>query len=232
MNRPSSRVRFTTIALLLVTATIGVGGALVRFARPDLDQGRPTEIPADTRPARDESPAAPPRAAEPGPDRSETGAAQAAVAYLAAPQRWLYLTDDEIEAAVRQIAAPDAADRLADDTVADIAAARGELSRSPGRVWWIVHPLAWRVADLDADAATVEVWTMTLLSAADVALPQTEWITATVELRWSGGAWLVEAVRDTAGPTPMTGPRDRPWEPEPFDDALDGFTRLDGEPVT
>ncbi len=29
----------------------------------------------------------------------------------------------------------------------------------------------------------------------------------------------------------MIGPGDRPWDAEPFDDALDGFTRLDGEPV-
>lgn len=29
----------------------------------------------------------------------------------------------------------------------------------------------------------------------------------------------------------MTGPWDEPWQPEPFDAALDGFTRLDGEPV-
>lgn len=50
MTGRSSRVRFTTIALLLVTATIGVGSALMRFARPDLDQRRPTEIPADARP--------------------------------------------------------------------------------------------------------------------------------------------------------------------------------------
>ena len=33
------------------------------------------------------------------------------------------------------------------------------------------------------------------------------------------------------GPTPLSGPQDQPWDAVPFDDALDGFTRLDGEPV-
>ena len=164
--------------------------------------------------------------------RDERGAAAAAVVYAAAPQRWLYLSDDEIAAAVGEIASPDAAGRLAAENVAEIHAAREQLAESPGRVWWIVHPLAWRVEAFGEGRATVAVWTVTVLSAADVAMPQTEWVTVSLDLVWVDGAWRMDDIRSQPGPTPMTGPGDRPWEPEPFDAALDGFTRLDGEPIT
>ncbi|MEI2815855.1 MAG: hypothetical protein V9E99_05295 [Microthrixaceae bacterium] len=77
--------------------------------------------------------------------RDENGAVAAAVAYATAPQRWLYLTDEEIAAAVTEIATPAAGPHLADEVVADVSAARERLVRSPGRVWWLVRPLAWRV---------------------------------------------------------------------------------------
>lgn len=166
-----------------------------------------------------------------GAARSEAGAVAAAVSYAGASQRWLYSTDAQIAAAVAEIATPDSVDRLAGEILGDIGSARDDLVESPGRVWWLVHPLAWRVDRYDADEATVEVWLMTLLSASDVAVPQTEWLTATLELEWVDGGWRLDAVRETPGPTPMIGPRDDPWEPEPFDEALGGFTRLGSEPA-
>ena len=50
------------------------------------------------------------------------------------------------------------------------------------------------------------MWTVTVLSAEDVAAPQSEWITVTIDLAWVDGDWRVDAVRDTPGPTPMSGP--------------------------
>ena len=164
--------------------------------------------------------------------RDEAGAVTAAVAYTAASQRWLYLSDDEILTAVAEIATPQAADRLADEVVEEVRSSRDELAQSPGRVWWLVHPLAWRVETHSPDEATVAVWTVTVLAASEVAVPQSAWITVTVDLEWVGGAWRVGAVRDRPGPTPMTGPRDEPWDSRPFDDALEGFTRLLEEPGT
>ena len=157
--------------------------------------------------------------------RDEAGAVAAAVDYASGPQEWLYLTDEEAAAAVKAISTPEAADRLSDEAVERIRAARSELSKSPGRVWWIVHPLAWRVVSFTDTSATVSVWTVSVLSAADVAVPQTQWTTTTMELEWLGG-WRVGAVHDVVGPTPAVGPEDQPWEPEPFDDALDGFIRV------
>lgn len=163
---------------------------------------------------------------EVGFSRSEAGARAAAMSYATASQRWLYMSDAEIEAAIGAIAAPSASVRFADEVVGEIAVARDGLSASPGRVWWIVRPLATRVDAYTEQRARVSVWTVTVLSAADVALPQADWLTVTVDLEWHAGDWRVAAVDDEPGPTPMVGVRDEPWMPEAFDDALDGFERV------
>lgn len=160
----------------------------------------------------------------------EPGAVAAAVAYATASQRWLYLSDDQIAAAVTAIATTDAAPVLTDEVVADVSMARDQLAASSGPVWWLVRPLAWRIDGFHTSGARVSVWTMSILSAAGVAVPQSEFSTVTLDLVWADGDWRVDAVRDTAGPTPVTGPKDQPWEAEPFDDRLDGFTRIDAEP--
>jgi hypothetical protein len=161
----------------------------------------------------------------------QDGAVAAAVSYATASQRWLYFTDEEIRAAVAEIATPVAAPRMADEVVLDVSAAREQLGGSSGPIWWLVRPLAWRVEHHDADEARVSVWVITILSASEVAAPQSEFMTITLDLAWVDGDWRVDGVRDAPGPTPLSGPQDQPWDAEPFDDALDGFTRLDGEPV-
>ncbi len=157
--------------------------------------------------------------------RTEPGARAAAVVFATASQDWLYLSDEEIDRSVRVIATPAAGPSLSRETVAELGAARDALRSSPGRVWWLVRPLASRVERFDPTSARVVVWTLTVLSAADVALPQAEWMRVAVDLVWADGAWLVQAVADTPGPTPMSGTSDRPWEPEALDRALDGFER-------
>jgi hypothetical protein len=217
---------------------IGLGGFLVLVvgAAALIRAGRPSR---PDPPARQETSAtsAPPdgqRGAEEAGDedaaeRSEAGAVSAALAYMAAPQAWLYMTDDEVRSAVASVAVAEIAERLGTAVVAEVSAARSELANSTGPVWWIVHPLAWRVDGLEPLRATVSVWGFSLLSAADVAVPQTEWATTTLELRWTQNSWRVASVTDTVGPTPAVGPKDQPWEPEPLDDALEGFTRLTWE---
>jgi hypothetical protein len=181
---------------------------------------------------------------EVGFSHDESGAVAAAVTYATAAQRWLYFSDEEIRDAVAEIVTPVAAPRMADDVARDVSMAREQLDASPGPVWWLVRPLAWRVESFATDQARVAVWVVTILSATEVAAPQAEYATVTLDLAWGDGDgdgdrdgdrrdgdWRVDAVRDTPGPTPMTGPHDQPWDAVPFDEALDGFTRMDGEPV-
>jgi hypothetical protein len=151
------------------------------------------------------------------------------VAYATASQDWLYLSDADIDRAVRAIATPDAGPALAAQTVASLRTARDALAKSSGRVWWLVRPLASRVEAYDGTTARVEVWTVTILSAAGVALPQADWMRVGVELDQVGGSWRVQAVDTTPGPTPSIGTSDRPWEAEPFDTVLDGFQRVGDE---
>lgn len=223
------RRRMIVLALIPVAMMIA-GSLLLLTGRPD-----GAESVAAPRSGIDGEAAAPasPAGDLPGPGsvrypNDETGAAAAAVDYASAPQDWLYLDDDQIAAAVAEIASPSAVGRLTDEVLADVGAARTGLGASPGRVWWLVRPLAWRVEQVSVSEATVAVWVVTVLSAQEVAAPQAEWVTVTVELAWIDGTWRVDAVRDTPGPTPMVGPDDEPWQALHFDEALDGFTRIDG----
>ena len=231
---PSRRTAILAAVVVLVMVT---GVVLVRFAqRPTSDPGR-SDAPVEsgearpTAPANDSGPAGEAAGVPVGFGDDEPGAVAAALAYATASQRWLYFTDAEIEAAIAEIATPVAAPRLGEDVVADVTMARDQLTQSQGPVWWLVRPLAWRVEHFSDTEARVSVWTVTILSAAGVAAPQSEFVTVTLDLSRIDGDWRVGGVRDTAGPTPITGPQDQPWDAEPFADSLEGFTRIDEEPA-
>ena len=219
MKRPT--VVLTAAAGLLVIG-IAAGGILTRS--PSRDQRR-ASMPSESLGSGTDPGAHLPR----GQERSEPGARATAIAFATASQDWLYLDDEQIDRAVRTIATASAGPSLSAETVAELRTARDGLAKSTGRVWWLVRPLASRVERYDPATARVVVWTVTILSAADVAMPQADWMRVTVDLVWEGDAWRLQAIDDEPGPTPMTGTKDRPWQPEPFDDALGGFERVSGE---
>jgi hypothetical protein len=184
------------------------------------------------------TPAAPsPRAVQPwwagtaagGLGRDEGSAVAAALAYSASSQRWLYLGEREVAEAVAQIAAPQSVDDLVAEVVEETGTVQEELAKSEGPVWWWVDPLAWRVEAYSDARASVAVWAVTVLSAQGVAVPQSEWMTVTVDLEWVEGDWRITAIGDRPGPTPIASPRDEPWDAVPFTEALEGFTRLGEE---
>lgn len=239
MATTSPAPKRSTVVIAALATLMLVGGVVVARLFSGEQSPETDELPrsAATEPARSLAPRS-----EAGPtlerggidvgfSKDEAGAIAAAVSYATASQRWLYFSDEEIRAAVVEIATPIAAPRMADQIVLDVSTAREQLSGSLGRIWWLVRPLAWRVDHIDGTEARVSVWTITVLSAAGVAAPQAEYVTVTLDLAWVDGDWRVDGVRDTPGPTPMTGPQDQPWDAEPFDETLAGFTRMDGEPV-
>ena len=173
--------------------------------------------------------AEPRRASHVPSEPTEQEAVKVALQLAAAPQRWLYLSDVELTTAVQKVASPRTADRLIVDVTGEVTPVRDALRRSTGRIWWIVRPLAWRVDAFAGDRASVSVWTVSILSASDVAVPQSDWFTSHFDLEWVDGTWMLAATRDEPGPTPQLGGRDEPWQPEPFDDALVGFTRVPPE---
>lgn len=221
----------------LAPAAIGVAALVTAALVVGVGHGdaRKSSQPATTTTAPVLAPVAP---AGPGPSteragipvgfaHSEAGARAAAITYATASQRWMYFDDDGVERAVRGIASSAASARLVDEVGDEVRAAREGLTASAGRVWWIVRTLATRVESHRPDAARVSVWVVSVLSAADVAMPQSDWRTVTFELVWEDGDWRVDGIRDAPGPTPMLGPRDRPWPPELLDEHLDGFARLE-----
>lgn len=230
--------RSTVVLAVMATVMLVAGIVFTRFLDGG-DSPEPDEVPgpAVAEPARPPSPrtGAGPTLERAGVDvgfaADEDGAIAASISYATASQRWLYFSDDEIRDAVDEIATPIAAPRMADQIVLDVSTAREQLATSTSRIWWLVRPLAWRVDHIDDTEARISVWTITILSAAGVAAPQAEYMTVTLDLAWVDGDWRVDGVRDTPGPTPMTGPQDQPWDAEPFDQTLAGFTRMDGEPV-
>ena len=211
------------IAAVVVTALLVSGGLLVRCGSSDASTPAQPENLGTT-------------AAGSGGTgrfaRNATGAVASAVSYASGSQRWLYLTDEEIRAEIEQVATPRAANDLADEVVNRVSKARTGLAESSGRIWWLVRPLATRVGSNSKDQARVYVWAVTVLSAAEVAAPQAEWMTVQVDLVWIQRAWRVDGVRESPGPTPVPGPEDGPWDGGDFDKALDGFARLDGERVS
>ncbi len=160
---------------------------------------------------------------------TEDGAVATALDLAAASQAWMYLSDKDLEASVRAVASTHSADRLVSEIVGEVRVARDALARSPGRIWWLVRPLAWRVESFGPQRAQVSVWTVSVLSAADVALPQSDWFTTTLDLAWENAAWRLVATRDAPGPTPQLGGRDSAWKSGPFDHALAGFARVGAE---
>lgn len=216
-----------------VTAGVGTVVALLALVVPRLSAYSPDPVDGPLAGPESEAPRGP---ADTAPrttgGRDEEGARRAALTYATASQDWLYLDDAAVAEAVAAISTPEAAVRLAEEVVAQVAVAREALAASPGRVWWLVRPLAWQVQSYQADGARVAVWILTVLSAADVAVPQADWITVTLDLEWRKGRWLVADVVDTPGPTPTLGTRDRPWSPERFDDTLEGFTRMGSAPAS
>lgn len=228
MPAPTSTRQWPIVAAAIAVVALVAAAVLARTGSDEHAAALPehSEAGAAT-PARDR---VAPSDAEPA-ARNAQGAAAVAVRVATASQRWLYLTDEQVTAEVTGWATAKAGPSLAEETVAEIRAARDELGASPGRVWWLVRPMATQVERADADFARVSVWVVTVLSAVEVAAPQSEWLTITVDLEWTPGGWRVDAVREAPGPTPMTGPHDDPWDAVPFDDALAGFVRLDGDPV-
>lgn len=218
------------VALIVIGALLSQLGGGGPPSAPGVDEEQPRPRPVV--PSHETGPVSERAGMPVGFTPDEDGAVAAAIAYTTAPQRWLYFTDDEIAAAVTEIATSAAAPRLADGVVADVRVAREQLGASSGRVWWLVRPLAWHLELHTAGEARVTVWVVTVLSAAEVAAPQTEWMSVTVDLEWAEDDWRLDGIHDSPGPTPATGPRDEPWNAESFDDTLEGFTRMDGERVT
>jgi hypothetical protein len=236
------------VLVLVVAATvIMAAGAVLAGLGDTPPQGtrRPATTPpaaerASTAGSRAEREAAPPSTG-PGPfevsggvgvgfRHDEAGAVAAALSYATAPQSWLYLSDEAVADSVAAIVAPDAREEIVGDVVEEVGLLRDGLAGSSGTVWYVVSPLASRVESYDDDRAVVRVWTVRVLSADGVAVPQSGWQTLTFHLVWLDDDWKIAAMEETDGPTPQLEVGLQPWAADYLDERLAGFSRVGATP--
>jgi hypothetical protein len=224
-NSPRQKVRRRTLVIAVAAAVSFLAGMAARGALGDRaddgaqDAATPGPVSA---PAEHGESGATARFA-----RGRVGARDAAVAYTATlSQQVLYLEPADAEEAVRAIAAEASADSLVADSLAALDRAREPLAGGTGPTWWAVRPLAVKVEAYSPQRARLSVWLVQVLSRQGVAVPQSSWVTETVELVWEDGDWRLWSDTTTAGPTPVLGGSDLPASAAELDSKLTGFVLL------
>ena len=219
-------------ARLVIGATIGVtvvviGAVVVHLAH----HPRPTARVVTRAAAGGSSLAG--RAAPPADDRhdpSAAGARATAITYVATVQtQVIYLGDAGTDRLLRSWMAPGVNPAELASTEARLSAARKALVSDGGQVWWVVAPLAAKVAADDGARATVKVWLVRVIASSGGYVPTSSWSTVSVELVWDPGAgWSVWSVTDTPGPVPQVTTTVGAATSVAFAAALDGFSLMGG----
>lgn len=94
---------------------------------------------------------------------------------------------------------------LAAESAAQLGQMTGELGAAGVTVQSVAFtelPLTARVVHSDTVSARVDVWTVSVITVAEVAAPRQVWRTVTVELAWEAGDWRVDGWTTVSGPTP------------------------------
>ncbi len=228
--------RWVALGVVVIVAMV-IGGVMVGTSqqkRPGVSAARPaTGAPgvAGQRATAGPGPAEVAAGVGVGFGHDEAGAVAAAMSYVAAPQAWLYLSDEDVAASVASVTTPEAREELVDDLVGEARLLRDELARASGTtVWFVVSPLATRVEAYDEGRATVRVWAVRVLSAEGVAVPQSGWHTVTLELAWHRGDWRIAGLTEAEGPTPQLEAGLQAWAPGYLADELEGFERVGATP--
>ena len=160
--------------------------------------------------------------------RTRDGARAAGLVYTATvSQRVLYFDDEQTAAALESIASNAARDTFVADTVRQLEAARSPLSAGSGTAWWLVRPLASKVDAYTAELARIAVWLVRVLSRPGVVVPQSSWVTETVEVVWERGDWRLWSTVTQPGPTPILDGSDLPESADALDAALRDYTPVD-----
>jgi len=218
----AERPAFRRLAVAGAAALVFLTGMAARGAVGDRGESEPQAeaAPASPTETNESTPA--------GFARSRDGAREAAIAYTATlSQRLLYLEPEAAEAAVRAVAADASVETITRDVLAALETVREPLAAGTGATWWVVEPLAAKVEAHTTDRARVSVWMVRVLSRPGVVVPQSSWVTETVELVWERGDWRLWSDETSPGPTPVLDGSDVPTSAAELDTELTGFELLD-----
>ena len=155
--------------------------------------------------------------------RTPEGAVAAAAAFVTTGQALLDVDPLSAEAAVREMASTAGADRQVRDALEDLTGLRNALRSGSGSIVFRQGVLATRLVAMTADAATVEVWSVGVLTRRGIAPPQAGWRTSRLELVWERGDWHVDRETIEPGPAPVLDDSAVPATADQLLDALDGF---------
>lgn len=155
--------------------------------------------------------------------RTPDGAVAAAAAFVTTGQALLDVDPLSAEAAVRQMASTAGADRQVRDALEDLTGLRNALRSGSGSIVFRQGVLATRLVAATAEAATVEVWSVGVLTRRGIAPPQAGWRTSRLELVWERGDWHIDRETIEPGPAPVLDDSAVPATADQLLDALDGF---------
>jgi hypothetical protein len=211
------RVSIGVSVLVLLSVGFGIG----RLSSTGARAPAPALL---SSPSRTAQAPAPPRGAAPDTQAGAVTAAAEADCVLGGP---LVTSPAQYQAALTQILAPDkaaAAADLAQQESAQVDAQTGAVSAAAAgtRVYVSCVPLGYRVESYAAGTAAVSIWTEQIVAVEGSYAPASGYITETLHLAWSGGAWKLESssLLDTA------------WAPTPRESALPQSTTLPAQMVT
>jgi hypothetical protein len=204
----------------------------VAFVHLGHHAGTPSPAPRGTIASAPSAAVRPPTPPDARHDQSPAGARTTAITYAASVQQQvIYMGDAATDRLLRSWMAPGVSPADLTSTEARLSAARKSLVSDGGQVWWVVSPLAAKVAADDGSRAEVAIWLVRVMASSQGYVPTSSWSTATVELVWEAGTgWSVWSVSDVAGPVPQVTTTVGAATSASFSSALDGFSLVGGQP--
>ena len=142
-----------------------------------------------------------------GYSRTESGAVDAATAYLVVLNGPGVLRPDQVRSAEVVMAAESYRDQLIAAGDADLRTLDSSfgLAANAGMGIDVVIryvPIAFHVDSYDGQHAAVSVWAVWVLAEAGILPPQQHWLTSTMLLQWTAGDWKVTGASSRPGPVP------------------------------
>jgi hypothetical protein len=180
-------------AVLLVALGVAIGRRSTEPGQPEARPAVTVTVPA----LEQETHAA-------GDVRIPEGAASAATDYLAALGGPAILDPAAVRRTLTAFASAGSRDDLVRAYEAAAAGAREQLGVGTDTDTAVVLrtvSVGYRIDGFHRGAATVSIWRVGIVGSGAVA-PRQSWRTETLSLVWEDGAWKVDAVRSTPGPTP------------------------------
>lgn len=227
--RTATSLRPAHFALVAVTAFV-IGMAARGFVSHTTEAAPATPSPDMPAATRADASGAGPRRLEAGVPvgygHDRDGAVAAASAYVRTGEAILSMTEPQVTAAVRTMAADGAVDAQLSDLTTRLRVAHDALAGSDAPIEYHQAILAVRVDAYDADRARVAVWHVGVLSRDGAAPPQAGWAVSTFDLVWQHDDWKVWAESIVPGPAPVTNNDVAPATSAQLRERLAGFSDI------